>query len=517
MQIDPRLNRRSPLIRNSSPRRRFGFRFNAGGFRFWLALSAIGILGSLVLLLIQILLYARGLDRIAGGQVVAGVPVGGLTYDEAESRLQAVYSASVVLNYRGHLIQLDPAQINFQLDTTTMLSQASVAQTSGSVWADLWNDAWGRVPPTPAPVPMQVAYDQTLLKNFLADVAARYDNAGIPAAADVATLGFTSGSAGYTLDEESAARLIDVALRTPSGRTVPLPVKDFTAAPPTFDTLADLLRQDIRLFQFTGTVSIYLADLDNDPTLNIAMNDMRPVEVGQGIAYSGMSTIKVPVMVTFFRYKDGALTSDEQLLLDGVFGESANSYTDLILGLIGDQSGLIGANRVSDTMAELGLPNTYLAGLLDTLGAITTPRITPGNSRPDLNLSPDLYNQTSASDMGQLLVMIYRCSRGGGPLMEKLSGQFTPDECQKMIDLLKENAVGPIFVTGGSPGAVVAHKHGWDLLPLNNVGDAALVFSPNGNYALTIYAHRDEPVLFENANRLIISLSRAVYNFYNQR
>jgi hypothetical protein len=117
--------------------------------------------------------------------------------------------------------------------------------------------------------------------------------------------------------------------------------------------------------------------------------------------------------------------------------------------------------------------------------------------------------------MGQLLVMIHHCTRGGGPLMEKFRGQFTADECQRMIDLLKANEVGPIFVTGGSPDAVVAHKHGWDLLPLNNVADAALVFSPGGNYALTIYAHHDEPVLFEYANRLLISLARAVYNFYN--
>ena len=470
-----------------------------------------------MLVLIQILLYARGLDRIAEGQVAAGVPVGGLTVGEAESQLKATYDAPVVLDYRGDLIQLDPAQVKFQLDTTAMLSQASAAQTSGPVWIDLWNEAWGNALSTPAPVPLLASYDSTLLKNFVADVAVRYDDAGAPAKADPATLGFIPGSAGYALDQESAATLIEVALRTPAGRTVPLPVNDFSAAPPTYDTLADLLRGDIRLFQFTGTVNIYLADLDTGQTLNMAMSNLQPLEVGPGLAYSGMSTIKAPVMVTFFRYKEGAPTADEDLLLNGIFGESANAYTDLILGLIGEQSGLIGANRVSDTMAELGLPNTYLAGLLDTLGAITTPRITPGNSRTDINLSPDLYNQTSASDMGQLLVMIYQCTQGSGLLMEKFTGQFTTDECQRMIDLLKANEVGPVFVAGGSPEAVVAHKHGWDLLPLNNVADAALVFSPGGEYALAIYAHRDEPVLFETANRLLISLARAVYNFYNQR
>jgi len=332
-------------------------------------------------------------------------------------------------------------------------------------------------------------------------------------------LGFIPGSAGFALDMSTASTLINTALRSPapSDRAATLPVNDFSASPPTFDTLADLLYTDVGLHQFAGTVSIYIADLDTGRTLDIATSDQKPFPVGDGIAYSGMSTIKVPVAVTFFRYKDGLPTPDEQLLLDGIFSDSANEYTDIILGTLGDGGGLIGANRVSDTMETLGLRNTYLAGLLNTLGAITTPRDTPANLRPDINLSPDRYNQTTASDMGRLMVMIYQCSKGGGPLMETFPGQFTADECQRIIDLLAENKLIPRFIAGGSPGANVVHKHGWDSSPLNNVGDAALVFSPGGNYAMTVYVHRDEPVPFDTADRLVISLATAVYNFYNRR
>jgi beta-lactamase class A len=297
-------------------------------------------------------------------------------------------------------------------------------------------------------------------------------------------------------------------------------VNDFAQAPPAFDTLAELLYTDIRLHQFSGTVHIYLADLQTGESLNIAMNGGQPFEVDGGIAFSAMSTIKVPVMVTFFRYKDGPLTPDEQLLFEGIFGESANEYTDLILGLLGAKlqgGGLVGANMASDTMAELGLPNTYLAGLLNTLGAITTPRITPANSRTDIDLAPDRFSQTSADDMGRLLAMIYDCSQGRGKLIETFPDQFTSEECQAMIDILAKNAVGPIFIAGSAPGAKVIHKHGWDLLPLNNVGDAAYVFSPGGDYVLAVYLHRDEPVPFDTANRLIVSLGTAVFNFYNQR
>jgi hypothetical protein len=148
-------------------------------------------------------------------------------------------------------------------------------------------------------------------------------------------------------------------------------------------------------------------------------------------------------------------------------------------------------------------------------GAVGAPLVTPANSRTDITTQPDPYNQTAAEDMGSLLVMIYQCSQGGGAFGAAFPGKFTQQECQMMIDLLTKNEVGPIFISGGTPGGVVAHKHGWDRLPLNNVADAAIVFTPTGNYVLTMYLHRDATMEFPDANRLIISVSRAIYNFFN--
>lgn len=518
MKLDrraPRANLRPSASASLARPRQPGL--SLGGLRFWLTLSAIGIVGTLGLLVYHLLAFTRSLDRLAAGLTIADVPVGGLTGAEAEERLRAVYFAPFQLDYRGSAIQLDPAQVNFRLDTSAMLAQAPAARSAGSVGRDAWAYLWNRRPQAPKPVALQAHYDQALLKDFVADIAARYDDPGRPALADPATLGFIPGSPGFALDQDAAFAQVEAALLSPmpADRKMTLPVKDLARSKPTFDTLAELLRTDVRLFQFTGTVHINLADLKTGETLDLAMRDQQPFDVGPGIAYSGMSTIKIPVMVTFFRFREGELTSDEELLLNGVFGESANAYTDLILGLLGDGNGLNGASLVSDTMAELGLHNTYLAGLLDTLGAVTAPRRTPANARADIDLLPDPYNQTSADDMGRLLVTIYQCTQGGGPLMETFAGQFAADECRKMIDLLLENDVGPIFIAGGSPGARVAHKHGWDRLPLNNVGDAALVFTPGGDYAMAVYVHSDEPVPFERANRLIISLATAVFNYFN--
>jgi beta-lactamase class A len=210
------------------------------------------------------------------------------------------------------------------------------------------------------------------------------------------------------------------------------------------------------------------------------------------------------------------MTEDENLLLQRSLDESQNTATDLLLKTIGRGDGLEGTLHVTDDMRRLGLSNTYISGLLDVVGSVLTPFATPANTRADLNLRPDPYNQTVPEEMGALLVMVHQCTEGGGPLMIAFPGQFTPEECQKMIQFLTENQVGPIFISGGTPGGVVAHKHGWDSAPLTNMADAALVFTPGGDYAMTIYVHREAAMIFDDANRMIISMARAVYNYYNE-
>ena len=481
----------------------------------WFAVSGIAIVLTLISIALTIFGFARSLESLPKGLTVAGVPVGGLSYADAEIRLNQVYLSPVVLEYRDSTFQLDPAQVKFQLDGKAMLAGSPRAQSFG-VMAGLWNYLWNTAPAVSDSIPLQATLDQQLLDSFIADVALRYDRVSVPAKADPSTLGFVLGGPGYSLDKVSAVKEINAALRSPTKRQVRLTVKEVTAAPPTFETLADLLRSWIRMYQFGGTADIFVYDLKTSETLRVIMHNQKPMEAGQGLAFSGMSTIKIPVMVTFFLYKKSAPSSDEKKLLDGIFGDSANEYTDIILKLIGNGGGIAGADTVSDTMEKLGLPNTYLSGLLNTINAVTAPRKTPGNSRGDINLNPDRFNQTNADDMGRLLVMIVQCTKGQGKLMETFPGQFTPDECKMMIDLLLKNEVGPIFVKGGSPGAIVAHKHGWDLLPLNNVADAAIVNSSGGDYVMTVYLHRDRPMPFDDANRLIVALATGVFNYYNR-
>jgi beta-lactamase class A len=469
----------------------------AGNRINWLAMfSGVSLLAAIVLLVVELVFYSRSFSTLPPGLSLANVPVGGLTEQQAQDQMLLVYRSPVVLHYQNQVILLDPAAVNFQVDTNLMLPQVNQFRTNAGFWTGFWEYLWVQ-PGQSNNIPLQSTYSQPQLRAFLQDVARRYDQPGSPPKADPNKLGFQAGEQGHALDLEAAVSAVDAKLHSPSNRTVDLPVIEQTAIRPGFDTLDQLIRQDVSLFQFGCVFSMNQAPVDGP------------------IAISGMSTIKIPIMVSFFGQTD-VLSDENNLLLKRSIDESANSATDLLLKTIGKGDGFAGTKQVTANMQRLGLPNTYISGLLDVLGAVLLPIPTPANSRTDLNTQPDPYNQTTAEDMGVLLEMVYQCSQGGGGLMAAFPGQFTPDKCRQMIDYLTGNLVGPIFITGGSsPSGVVAHKHGWDRLPLNNVADAAIVFTPGGTYVLTIYVHTDDTMSFDAANRLIISVARAIYNFYN--
>src|SRR5690606_20398557 len=132
-----------------------------------------------------------------------------------------------------------------------------------------------------------------------------------------------------------------------------------------------LVRENVSLFQFNGTFSLYLLDLTSGRELIVNLNGGQPV--AGPIAYSGMSTIKIPIMVSFFAHNEGELTPDANLLLQRSIDESQNTATDLLLQTIGRGDGYEGTRIVTADMQRLGLANTYISGLLDVLGAVLFP------------------------------------------------------------------------------------------------------------------------------------------------
>src|SRR3990172_1853349 len=106
----------------------------------WIAIGCV--VASIGLLVIQLVTYSTVRNTMPTGLVVAGVPVGGLTREEAQTELARVYSAPVELHYREAVFTLDPAQISLRLDTEVMLARADTYRTDSNFWSGFWNFIW---------------------------------------------------------------------------------------------------------------------------------------------------------------------------------------------------------------------------------------------------------------------------------------------------------------------------------------------------------------------------------------
>ena len=199
----------------------------------WLGLfSGISLVGGVLLLVVELVLYSRSFSTLPAGLALGHVPVGGLTEPQAQEQLILVYNSPVELQYLDQRIRLEPAMVNFEIDTILMLPEVNQFRLNDNFWTGFWGFLW-LTPGQANDVPLRATYSPERLRSFLADVAARYDRPGSDPQADPSTLGFQTGAPGHVLDVDAAVSLVDAALHSPTGRTVVLPVAEQTAVRPT--------------------------------------------------------------------------------------------------------------------------------------------------------------------------------------------------------------------------------------------------------------------------------------------
>ena len=87
-----------------------------------------------------------------------------------------------------------------------------------------------------------------------------------------------------------------------------------------------------------------------------------------------------------------------------------------------------------------------------------------------------------------------------------------------MITYLASDKIGVLIEAGVPDGTQVAHKHGWtpDVNGvIKNISDAAIVYTPGGNYVLVMYAYHPVQAVWEPVSELFAHLSQIVYNYFN--
>jgi beta-lactamase class A len=487
----------------------------SSSFLSWL--SIFFFLSALVLTVLQLVQYSRIRTNFPDGLVMAGIPVGGLNRQQAAERLLEVYSVPVELHYFDSVVHVLPGVVEFELDIESMLAAADLQRTEEPFWSGFWDYLLGRQQ-TPNSVPLRASYSEDRLRAYLIrEIKSRYDIPATSVRPAVGTVNFLPGTPGTALDVDGSVLQIENALFSTSARIVDLPLQQITPPRLTFENLAIVLRQVIDVSGFDGLVGLYLMDLQTAQEIHFAYQQGEYLSVQPDVAFTAASIIKIPIMVSVFQRIDEEPDSETIRLLEQMIELSGNEPADWVMERVIDpRSGPIG---VTEDLQELGLDNSFLAGQFYPGAPLLAIFDTPANQRLDVDTQPDIYNQTTPSDIGMLLADIYQCAQGNGGTLTAIYGEaINQQECQSMIAFLIRNRL-PVLITNGLPeGTQIAHKHGWvtdgDGV-INTIGDAGIVYTPGGNYVLVIFLYHPVQLVWEPSANLIADLSESIFNYYN--
>jgi hypothetical protein len=437
---------------------------------------------------------------LPAGMTMAGLPVEGMTREQALNALEVAFATPLTVTYQEHQLSLSPSTVELRYDDGQTAANLDAALT---VWRtiDGFISYLLRRSFEPQDVPVAMSYSEQRLTRFLNRVAYQYDRPRQEPVALPAVLDFRPGQPGSTLNVEASRARLASALVSGERRSVELVV-----------TTQEAPQKDIQLLR-----RLVESRMDDHPDLipGIFVKDLQTgdeLTINAEVAYAGLSVLKIAVLEEAYRSLDQPPNVETTKLISETMTESGNFTANLLLrDVVDDGDSQKAVERLTASMNRLGLRNTFMAAPYDEKDvAITT--TTPANSRADISTNPDPFIQTTPLDIGLLLEMIYQCSNNGGALMLAYPDTLTADECQEMIKWMSQNRIDSLIEAGVPAGTEVAHKHGWIS---DTHADAGLVFTPGGDYVLVIFLHSPQWLQWEESAALIADISTAAYNYFN--
>jgi len=471
--------------------------------------------------------YVRPAEpRLPAGFAAAGLPLGGLTLAEAWARLEqqriAPLRQPLPLRLAGEPLLFDASAAVLQIDAAPIHERMVELLRDWPPHPRAIYLGSGLEPAAAAHehVPLALAVDEAAVREELAALAGRFRQDPVSLTTTTLTTGtvladlgvdpywmdgqpvvaFVAPVPGWGLDEEAALAAITAAL--PRWRREPLTLTLQEIAPPEPDMA--LLEAALRgqLEEIPAVVGILVHDLRTGGE----------VAVHARTVFSGASVIKIAILLQAYRTLDGPPGAAVARDLESMMINSDNAAANRLMAVGGEGDAPRGLQRMAEMLRLLGLPDSFLCNTYD--GGPRWPGCPPAG-RPagagEMETDPDEVLQTTPRDMGLLLVYLYECAAGRGPLLEELAGEVTARECQDMVALMRRNADVNRLVSG-VPDIPVAHKSGW----IDDMkADAGIVFSPGGDYVVSIFIWQEGILSERESSHWIARLSWIVYSFFN--
>jgi hypothetical protein len=432
---------------------------------------------------------------------IAGLPVKGMTRAQALNALEVAFATPLEVAYQEQRLSLTPDSVELRYDDAATAANLD-AVLSAQTGPDGFIAYVLRHQPEPVDVPAAVSYSEKRLDGFLTRVADQYDRPPQESAPLADGLTFRPAQPGFELDAEASRSRLAAALVSAIRQPVELIVRTEAATVLGLDALGQLLQP--RIGDHQGLIAgIFVKNLQAGDELKINAD----------VAFTGLSVLKIAILEETYRLLELPLDVETADWVSDTMGVTdSNPKANLLLrDVIGSGDGYQGAESLSASMHYLGLINTFMATPYGE-GTIPPTVVTPANSRTDITTAPDARMQTTPLDVGVLLEMIYQCRQGGGALMVAYPGDLTADECGQMIEWMSANRIDSLTEAGVPVGTRVAHKQGFTG---DTHADAALVFSPGGDFVLVVFLHRPQWLPWEESAPLIAEITTATYNYFN--
>ena len=346
---------------------------------------------------------------------------------------------------------------------------------------------------------------------------------------------FNLGEPGLTFNVDKALRQVEQALR--AGVTTTITFEPDWVPPPALKPGILIPPLKARLAEFPGVTSILVKNLDTGQTI---------YDSNTKLVLSGMSIVKIGIMVEVYRYFGGTVDQQtHQELLDMMGVESCNPCANRLMATLGSGSATAGAQRVTAAMQQLGLPNFRLCAPfqvverwdsdpeliwtgfgLDSLRSQAEfewdfmPPVPYASTWAAPSEVPryDRCVKTTPAEMARLLEMIYQCTSDKGTL-RRIYPKITPAACQEMIDIMASNNLRNMLGAGIPAEVKLAHKHGFSGYAVSwgdTRGEVGIVFSPGATYLVSFYIWQDIDWINWGINQpLYRDVSNMLYNFFN--
>ncbi|MFO7538466.1 MAG: hypothetical protein R6X32_10455, partial [Chloroflexota bacterium] len=128
------------------------------------------------------------------------------------------------------------------------------------------------------------------------------------------------------------------------------------------------------------------------------------------LAISGMSLLKVPIVVQTYRHLTSSPDLEQTKLITQTVSMSSNYSANLLMEMMAETRNTYTAvTYFTNQLGQLGLYNTFITVPFDSdpQPEQLTTYLTPANKRPGPSARPDPYRQTTIGDLTTLLQWVY--------------------------------------------------------------------------------------------------------------